>query len=323
MIYNGELWWDSLYGPSSLILEIKKEIKNKKNVIISCDDQIPWDDYFFKQIQQEHYTFKIDGDVLSYDSIHEGSTILKEILELNGIGYQYKGEKNSIKYLNSLDSEYIKLYYIKDVPVSKVDEIVNLMKSMSNDSKVLIIATLKIFPIQGGKLKVKKINDFITINDKIRFLKLVSQNKYSSSYINDYIAELVGRIEISLENAVKVVHDYCLGQTYDFEQFNDNQKKLVWESQLLVFFPLLEKKRYEFIIKYYDKINAVLPINDVFGNKYQSPDELEIGHIMRLINQDKIIVMQAEKRLIELYYDIRNKLAHQKIVDEIVFNELF
>ena len=88
------------------------KLNNKKNIIVSCDYEIPWIVYLFEQVKLKQYDFKIDYNEISIDEISEDSTILKEILTLNGIGYQYKGEKNSIKYLDNLDSEYIKVYFL-------------------------------------------------------------------------------------------------------------------------------------------------------------------------------------------------------------------
>lgn len=321
MKYNGALWWDNLYGPSSLINEIQKEVNNKKNVIISCEHEIPWIDYFFSQIIQADYNFMVDVYELDIDEISDDETILKKILKLNGIGYQYKGDKNSIKYLNEIDSEYMKLYYIKNLPSSREDELVNLMKNMQSNSKVLIIANYSSVPSQGGLLKVKKYNDYISVYDKIRFLKLVIQKSNLSIYMNEYIAELVGRMENSLVKAIEVVENYSLDETYNFEEIEDSKKKLVWESQLLVFFPLLEKKRNEFVYRHYDKIKLHLPMKDTFSNVYETPEELEIGHIMRLIKNNQINISNDEKDQFEMLYDIRNKLAHQKIVKEDVLKK--
>lgn len=316
MIFDPKIWWENLYGPSSLVDGIKKEINNKKNVIISSDSDIPWIDYLYEQIVQEHYDFKVDICELSFDDNCKGSTVLKEILELNGIGYQYKGEKNSLKYLESINSEYVKVYFIKEVPSSRADELLYVMKNMSSKSKVLFLAILNSSSTQGGLLKVLKYSDYVSLQDNIRCLKLFIQRNNISNFINDYVAELIGRLEPSVETAIEVAYNYQLGETIDFEIFDENKKKLVWESQLLVFFPLLEKKRNEFIKKYYDNIKKNLPINDVFSNVYNNPEELEIGHIMRLINNNKINVSSVEKDQFEIYYNIRNKLAHQKIVDE-------
>lgn len=321
MKYNGALWWDNLYGPSSLINEIQKEVNNKKNVIISCEHEIPWIDYFFSQIIQADYNFMVDVYELDIDEISDNETILKKILKLNGIGYQYKGDKNSIKYLNEIDSEYMKLYYIKNLPSSREDQLVNLMKNMESNSKVLIIANYSSVPSQGGLLKVKKYNDYISVYDKIRFLKLVIQKSNLSIYMNEYIAELVGRMENSLVKAIEVVENYSLDETYNFEEIEDSKKKLVWESQLLVFFPLLEKKRNEFVYRHYDKIKLHLPMKDTFSNVYETPEELEIGHIMRLIKNNQIYISNDEKDQFEMWYDIRNKLAHQKIVKEDVLKK--
>ena len=67
MKYNGALWWDNFYGPSSLINEIQKEVNNKKNVIISCEHEIPWIDYFFSQIIHADYNFMVDVYELDID----------------------------------------------------------------------------------------------------------------------------------------------------------------------------------------------------------------------------------------------------------------
>lgn len=323
MKYNPIIWWENLYGPSTLVNEIQKELNNKKNIIVSCDYEIPWIEYLYEQVKLKKYDFKIDYNEISIDEISEDSTILKEILTLNGIGYQYKGDKNSIKYLDNLDLEYMKVYFLMNVPQNRVDEVTYLMKNTNNKTKVLFVAVIKNTPTQERALKVKKYNDYVTVYDKVRFLKLITQKNNELNYMNDYIAELVGRVESSLERAIDISLHYCLGKTYNFNEFNENQKKIVWESQLFVFFPLLEKKRYEFVEKFYGQIKLQLPIKDVFENIYNNPEELEIGHLMRLIKLNKISLTSSEKREFEIYYDMRNKLAHQKIVDEDILLQLF
>jgi len=102
---------------------------------------------------------------------------------------------------------------------------------------------------------------------------------------------------------------------------------MLWEAQLQIVFPLVERLRRRFIDVYRAELSAVLReedgVKDEFGNKLAEPEDMEIRHIWwYCFKKNKAALSESDRRVFHLIYISRNRLAHLKPVDHANVMEL-
>ncbi len=90
-------------------------------------------------------------------------------------------------------------------------------------------------------------------------------------------------------------------------------RRRIWHAQLRVLYPFLEEQRLVIL----QRINPkhILPFEDLYGNRIYDPEDLEIGHIEHLIRTKAMNKYSHLLSRISDLKEIRNLLAHRKIVD--------
>jgi hypothetical protein len=107
-------------------------------------------------------------------------------------------------------------------------------------------------------------------------------------------------------------------------------KKVFWQAQLEIFFPLIERQRTRLIEKYYDQIEYALQQHDelYFGERITDPIEAELGLLIYLANKlDQnnnrfFYFPYADYSILADLHECRNKLAHRDCLDIIAINRL-
>lgn len=92
-------------------------------------------------------------------------------------------------------------------------------------------------------------------------------------------------------------------------------EKRIWTAQLEVAFPLVEQERLKFIKKWWQKIHDSLEkhYTEQFFERITEPEELEIGTIAYMINNNKIMLKNdTDREKINFLREIRNRIAHGK-----------
>ena len=102
---------------------------------------------------------------------------------------------------------------------------------------------------------------------------------------------------------------------------NDMQERL-WEAQIKVIFPLVEKHRNAIVQKYQKNIQALLPIQTAYGEVFEEAGDVELGVISYLAASGKIQMTYEDSCKVAVLKQARNVLAHigtlsQEQVDEI------
>lgn len=79
-------------------------------------------------------------------------------------------------------------------------------------------------------------------------------------------------------------------------------------------FPVLEQFRSRILKKYRKSVKELCPYETKRGILYE-PEEFELGNLRHVCKGGKLTVSDAEFQILEMFYKIRNKLAHIKPVD--------
>lgn len=174
----------------------------------------------------------------------------------------------------------------------------------------------------------------ITPNDFDRHMFcIMNTSEINCSYpLKQYISELAfnlggNNIELCgklvaegltlLENPSFIYKRVCKNSFFveDIKTKSDMEiKSDIIVSQVKMIFPVLEQKRQLLIKKYNNEIKMALPIKNLIGEIVNEPYELELGVLLLVVNQNKVVMLPADKDLLKLCRNIRNKIAHNEIL---------
>ena len=98
---------------------------------------------------------------------------------------------------------------------------------------------------------------------------------------------------------------------------SEELRRRIWKSQLKLLFPVLEEYRSNFVSRYSAKIDEYLPIENTFGEKITSPQDLQLGDLSLLIGRRVLDISLSNEEQQELmqFKKARDQLAHLKTLD--------
>lgn len=102
------------------------------------------------------------------------------------------------------------------------------------------------------------------------------------------------------------VYKKTLGKTHNINNY-------IWEAQVKIFFPYLEKFRNRLIKKY----GNILPQThvDIFGQEKNSPSNFELGDIVYICLHNNMDLLEKEDyEKLKFFKGCRDLLAHTKIL---------
>lgn len=88
----------------------------------------------------------------------------------------------------------------------------------------------------------------------------------------------------------------------------------VWRAQIMVLFALVEEKRLQYIQDNEERLRAWLPTPTENGALIQDPYDLEFGNLFYMTRLPDTTFTQQEAEQIKLCRDVRNLLAHNRLV---------
>ena len=131
--------------------------------------------------------------------------------------------------------------------------------------------------------------------------------KYGEEFARDPTACLQKIAEISAHSD---------GTPFEAEALLSDLEYHIWESQIRLLFPKIERFRTDFIKMHRKDINKNLPITNTFEETIENPEDVEIGLLYALTKIGAVQMFTNEEfPVLRFYKDIRNSLAHIKPVD--------
>ena len=100
------------------------------------------------------------------------------------------------------------------------------------------------------------------------------------------------------------------GMSFVYDKTNDEVQHLIWLSQIKTIYPYIEKYREEFVRKYATAIQKQLPITSSYGERYESPKDVELGTLKYMVDNGHIVLSCKEYDRLKNFKEARNKLSH-------------
>ena len=95
----------------------------------------------------------------------------------------------------------------------------------------------------------------------------------------------------------------------------------MWEAQIKVVFPIIEKQRSIIVERYRKGIEALLPITGAYGEMFFDAEDVEIGVLSHLVSLGRLVVAFEDGKMIARLRNARNTLAHIKPMTQAEIDE--
>ncbi len=96
----------------------------------------------------------------------------------------------------------------------------------------------------------------------------------------------------------------------------------MWEAQIKVVFPIIEKQRSIIVERYRKGIEALLPITGAYGEMFFDAEDVEIGVLSHLVSLGRLVVAFEDGKMIARLRNARNTLAHIKPMTQTEIDEI-
>lgn len=348
------IWWNKVTNASHFLSMIVGSIQDGQSVVLQLPKKVPW----YMTMRDIVSTEVIrTNSTRSYKNINDngddpGEFLFYEFCKKEkrahyrpGIGYpEFLAQSNDIPlnqhilWVSGSSNEQAKKWY-------SFIESYNMALGKNKSGCLFVIEANDVSALYEKRgIKLLKYESIIEYYDNYLFNMLASSEQKENTAFKQYLAEAVslmipddvelaskcvieGRkflnapVEI-LNNIVK--EDYRSdGTDFNVTTTPKQLEERLWEAQIKVVFPLVEKHRNSIIAKYKASIELLLPIKTVYGEKFTDVSEVELGTIAYLVEVRKIDVNNEDYKKISILKNARNVLAHIKTLTQKQVDEIF
>jgi len=322
----GKIWWEDLNGPRRFIVEAVEKLSGGQSVVLCLPERVPW----LKTMRNVLEKFLSKGtqsiEVIDAENISSEPQeyVLKEFCA-NKDGFRPYSKKAYAKFL--AESTGISLndscLWIRNATPVQVDK---WFTFIADYQKFLAGKRGGVFLLEAGEdfigkagIKILSYADSISDYDSFAFNIFTAADFGNDNHlIKQYLAELVSALtEGNVEFAAACINrskDFLKAPNVAFENIlnegkftskktSDDIEQSIWMTQLKLIFPLVETFRRNFIKQYEQQIKDTPPF-------YQVPEEVEIGQLYGQFNQRRWLISEHDGDDLEMYREVRNKLAH-------------
>ncbi len=336
-----KIWWEHITKANYFIRSVTDALQADKSVILSMPRFVPWRNTF-QELTEEILRRNPDNSLVYLDCPEDppGKYLLEH--------YCKKEKRDAYRYGMSyaeflaksrdivLHNRYL---WIKNLSRESLHEWIRFISEYYNYlekdmSPALFILETTELPANEKNLKniaEIRFTNMIQDYDIFTFCILLSSDMSVHSADKSYLAELVSSIcgndvelcakSIScgkqfLKNPAETLHTImqseCHSDGSPFTEIPDDKtiEIKIWESQIKMLFPIIERYRSRFVSQHYDQILAALPITNNLGDKIESPEDAELGVLIQLVGKKNFFLGEADYKELNLFRNARNDLAH-------------
>lgn len=339
-----KIWWKQITKANSFVRKVAGTVLENQNVLLSVPPRIPWRGTMVELVdgilREENPAYRLEFIECPEEEV--GKYLLEHYCKKETrSAYRYGMTYASFLARNEgtvLSSRYL---WVKNIPASKLGEWAGFLQEYrkcfpkNGAMAVFILETVE----DGTRRRAYKglqligYDDWIDAYDKFAFCTLACTDAEIKPYLKPYIAELVSNIckdDMELCAAcIRHVQEFLRSPSDTLQQIGKEEthadgtpfylrkerEKLeirVWESQVKLLFPVIERYRSAFVSRKRDDIRLALPIKNSYGEEITEPLDVELGSLIFLVGLGKLRVTDREYRQLDTFRTARNNLAHLK-----------
>ncbi len=334
------LWWNQVPNAVRYVAEIKECLLEEKSILLKYANGMPWREEFTDDIKMAVKLQNSDKKFVTVPGVSDPGKYLLEEFVAKEKRTEYRPGKGYAKFFAEKDDIVLhnRFFWVKTDDAAILDAwmifVTEYVKECGKrpNKAVFILEWMKEDAVSPKKgIRLFSFEDFIGEYDRLVFSVLASSSIRESSFIKNYLAEMVSNVignDIELcgicignykafladpAGFIKaIVREQTRSDGSAFEYATDENgfNTLVWRAQIKSIYPHLEEYREEFVQKHYSVILKQLPITDSFGETISDPKEVELGMLVYMVGMGAVKLDDADYKTLCRFKDARNKLSH-------------
>jgi len=342
-----KIWWNQITRANRLLHGISETMLAGKSVILSLPPSVPWYQTMYSQVEEYLHQGNPNNSLLSFPCPQGdvGEYLFESYCKREKRATFRRGTSYAAFLAKSEDLVLNNRYlWVRDVSGGKLEEWGCFLAKYNSNLPQGMPPAVFLFEVAEGaaaRKAVKGVQNFCFSNeidayDCFAFCALASTEEGISLALRPYLAELVSTLcrddlelcavciqqnRTFLENPQMVLQDIHQkklrsdGRPFDTSSVLDNLRERLWESQLKLLFPALQRYLVGFIQAYKEEIQAALPFTTSYGAEINDPRDVELGLLVYLADAKQLVLDSAAYQQLTLFRDARNSLAHMKPID--------
>ncbi|MBR2283450.1 MAG: hypothetical protein IJ874_03380 [Ruminococcus sp.] len=336
---NNNVWWTKIANAARLISDVTDSVSDRHSVILVYSDDIPFYDDMFETLHKtisstdasSRFT-EIDSSQITTDV---ESYMFDEFFAASAGEYFPTPNNSRTRFMaENISSDLIStnIWLKAESPVQLemwrkfLTEYNSYCKKGRNAVFLLI---MKDNGKSWGNIKNTRIlryEDYISQYDKYIYCMLeAAELKDCTPEMKKYIAELA--IGLSGGDMEKCRDILGFGKQLISETFGvcrtvipkmDERgvKRVKWETQMKLVFPILEKYRSQLLDLYLTDIKKAIPFTTPTHEVIEDPFELDLGNLKQICDNGYFKMDDKKYKKLVFFKDSRNDLAHMKPIDD-------
>ena len=347
------VWWEQITKASLFCRKIIDALSTGDSVVLKLPQHVPWYDTLVEIINEGIVNNGLERSIAYVEGVSTPGKYLLDNFCKKEIRIQYRPGKSYAAFLAEQDSITLNstIVWVKDVEFCNLNSWLTFIHEYNRMLPKAKQGGLFLLEYRGeesvaskGHIQCISFSSEISAYDKYTFCTLVSASAQLDldNRIKPYLAELVSTVcadDIELcaqciKDGVDFAKDPAAylqtieetmyrsdGSPYSTDLTIEEIRYRIWESQIRMVFPLLERFRMQFVTDHHAEIARELPIETSFGERIEIPEDTELGHLYYLTSNGAIQMRDnAEWPTLRTFKEARNDLAH---LSQLPFDKVF
>ena len=341
-----KLWWNQITRASRLLHTVSEAMLQGKSVILSLPACVPWYQTMYGQIEERLHQGNPNNSLQSFPCPQGdvGEYLFENYCRREKRASFRRGTSYAAFLAGSEDLVLNNRYlWVRDVSGGKLEEWGRFLTEYNRrlpagmPPAVFLLETADEAPRRAVKgVQSVRFSSEIDSYDRFAFCALASTEGGVPLALRPYLAELVSTlcqddVELCaaciqrgqgfLEDPEGALAEIAAGRVrsdgrpFDTAPVLENLRERLWEGQVKLIFPVLQRYSASFIQRHEREIRAALPVTTSYGEVIDDPQDAELGLLVYLAGRQQLTLSSGAYQQLTLFRDARNSLAHMKPIE--------
>ena len=329
------LWWNTISGAVRFVQDSLEAAANFRVLLL---EEAPYMEHYLRILQERvrHWDSGLQFDIGFARDWSTGQDIEEALLNRCAPQADYHpmdGSRSEFIARNHLlAGKVLIVRKIEEYP-AWLDVAVRYAKHSTPQNGMILVTYTGTVPLRSARKGISDLRwrDFISSYDMQMFASTCIAGANIPSTARNYITQIASRLaradpeqceQLAVREIVREDARSLLARLSAIRPGSDPSppdlqeiETILWEAQVQIFFPIIERTRRRFIEAYYDEFLEVIPVKDEFHKELNTPEDMELRHMWYYRFKEQGFRTQEDKRVFNLVYNCRNVLAHLKLLD--------
>ncbi len=337
----GQTWWSRMVNAVRFLNDAHDSLMSGKSVVLHFPGEIPWQELLIEELERKLGRTSDDRmfRVHSVKDVKEdpGEYLFRHYCSEEERGnYWAPTHQTYERFLamspkTTLTHRYLCLKDVNSENCSRwIKSISDYTEACEKDAEhgLFILLSQGAAPRSTKSVNVYQYANYITDYDCLMLCQTLISSLSCSSAAKQYISEVASnladnQVELAgmlvsykmelIQKPESVAWEVFTKENIACENLREKVNTALWEAQVKIIFPLLERYRRDLIQKHQHQLKKHLPMPGSDGKMIHSLNELELGELYFLCYNHKLLSTPEFNRLVKMR-DARNSLAHWGVI---------